>query len=256
MSAAGGQITVAAVPGENLVRLSQAGNLLNLEIQPITDTGVQGKASLPENWRLPIATLPQLLTGGDVGNATGMTVNGEGKVEISGSGIAVEAGDVVGREVTGQRVTLSAKRNLTLVPVGVQGFAPQLVTTGDLNLLAGDTVLVRDSLTSPFLAQAGGNLYIQANQGIDILALNHPQTPFVSGGNLSLVSDGIISGDAHFSSGGSFSILNLSGGPGNFFSLFDPIISANGDVTFGDYTGVALKVEATGRFYHYIRNFR
>ena len=246
MSAPGGQITVAAVPGENLVRLSQAGNLLSLEIQPITDTGGQGKASLPENWTLPIATLPQLLTGGDVGNATGMTVNGEGKVEISGSGIAVEAGDVVGREVTGQRVTLSANRNLTLVPVGAQGFAPQLVTTGDLNLLAGDTVLVRDSQTSPFLAQAGRNLYIQGNQSIDILALNHPQTPFVSGGNLSLVSDGIISGDAHFSSGGSFSILNLSGGPGNFLSLFDPIISANGDVEFGDYTGVALKVEATG----------
>ncbi len=247
MSAPGGQITVAAVPGENLVRLSQAGNLLNLEIQPITDTGVQGKASLPENWTLPIATLPQLLTGGDVGNATGMTVNGEGKVEISGSGIAVEAGDVVGREVTGQKVTLSANRNLTLVPVGAQGIAPQLVTTGDLNLLAGDTVLVRDSQTSPFLAQAGRNLYIQGNQSIDILALNHlSQTPFVSGGNLSLVSDGNISGDAHFSSGGSFSILNLSGGPGNFLSLFDPIISANGNVTFGDYTGVALKVEATG----------
>lgn len=247
MSAPGGQITVAAVPGENLVRVSQAGNLLNLEIQPITDTGVQGKASLPENWTLPIATLPQLLTGGDVGNATGMTVNGEGKVEISGSGIAVEAGDVVGREVTGQRVTLSANRNLTLVPVGAQGIAPQLVTTGDLNLLAGDTVLVRDSQTSPFLAQAGGNLYIQGNQSIDILALNHlSQTPFVSGGNLSLVSDGNISGDAHFSSGGSFSILNLSGGPGNFLSLFDPIISADGDVEFGNYTGVALKVEATG----------
>jgi hypothetical protein len=47
-----------------------------------------------------------------------MRVNGEGKVEISGSGIAVEAGDVVGWEVTGQRVTLSAKRNLTLVQHG------------------------------------------------------------------------------------------------------------------------------------------
>ncbi len=247
MSAPGGQITVAAVPGENLVRLSQAGNLLNLEIQPITDMGVQGKASLPENWTLPIATLPQLLTGGDVGNATGMRVNGEGKVEISGSGIAVEAGDVVGREVTGQRVTLSAKRNLTLVSVGAQGIAPQLVTTGDLNLLAGDTVLVRDSLTSPFLAQAGGNLYIQANQGIDILALNHlSQTPFVSGGNLSLVSDGIISGDAHFASGGSFSILNLAWEPGKFVSFYDPIISAVGDVRFGDYTGASLKIEATG----------
>ncbi|MFP5274300.1 MAG: hypothetical protein ACLGGO_29500 [Coleofasciculus sp.] len=74
-----------------------------------------------------------------------------------------------------------------------------MVTTGNLNLLAKDRVLVRDNQTSPFLAQAGGNLYIQGNNGIDILALNHPETPFVSGGNLSLVSDGIISGDVKFS---------------------------------------------------------
>jgi hypothetical protein len=81
-------------------------------------------------------------------------------------------------------------------------------------------------VANPFLAKAGGNLYIQGDQNIDILALNHPETPFQSGGDLSLVSDGIISGDAHYDSGGKFSILNLSGSPGNFVSLYDPIITA------------------------------
>jgi hypothetical protein len=79
-----------------------------------------------------------------------------------------------------------------------------------LQLLAQDTVQVRDSVSTPFLAQAGGNLYIQGKERIDILALNHPQTPFQSGSELSLVSNGDISGDAHFTSGSSFSILDLS----------------------------------------------
>ncbi|MCZ0899218.1 filamentous hemagglutinin, partial [Microcoleus sp. HI-ES] len=110
---------------------------------------------------------------------------------------------------------------------------------------------VRDSAQNPFLAQAGGNLYIQADRTIDILTQNAigglslpPQ--FQSGGNLSLVSNGVISGDSHFVSGGNFSIRNLSGMPGNLVSLFDPIISSEGDVFFGDYTGVSLKVEAKG----------
>jgi CHAT domain-containing protein len=146
---------------------------------------------------------------------------------------------VAANRVSAQTVTLSAKDNLILSE-------SQLTATGDLNLLAGDTVRVRDSQAEAFSAQAGGNLLVRGNERIDILALNHPQTPFVSGGNLSLVSDGEISGDAHFASGGKFSILDLSGAPGNFVSLYDPIISSTGDITFGDYQGVALKVETTG----------
>jgi hypothetical protein len=125
----------------------------------------------------------------------------------------------------------------------------QLSTTGDLNLLAQDTVQVRDSATNPFIAHAGGNLYIQGNQSIDILALNHlSQTPLVSGGNLSLVSDGDISGDAHFAAGGNISILKLDGGGGNLHSLYDPIFSVGGDYIQpgGSYTGAALKVQAGG----------
>ncbi|MEQ8962132.1 MAG: hypothetical protein RLP02_30105, partial [Coleofasciculus sp. C2-GNP5-27] len=55
-----------------------------------------------------------------------------------------------------------------------------------------------------------------------------------------------ISGDAHFASGGQFSILNLAGEPGEFWSYYDPIISVDGDVILGDYTGASLLIEATG----------
>ncbi|AFZ24102.1 hypothetical protein Cylst_1845 [Cylindrospermum stagnale PCC 7417] len=226
LSAPGGNITVASVPGEKLLRISQPGHLLSLEISPIS-----GGISAP--------TLPQLLTGGNFTNATSLTVNSNGHLELTGSGIQVNAGDVVAKGLTSQTATLSAANNLTLPE-------SQLNTTGNLNLLAQNTVQIRDSVANSFSATAGGNLHIQGNQNIDILALNHPQTPFVSGGNLSLISDGIVSGDAHFSSGGKFSILKLSGSAGNFVSLYDPIITANSDVEFGDYTGIALKVEATG----------
>ena len=133
--------------------------------------------------------------------------------------MGIENGDVVAKGVRAGNAFLWANHDLTLVE-------SQLQTTSNLNLLAQNIVRVRDSVTNPFLAQAGSSLYIQGNQGIDILALNHlSQTPFTSGSNLSLVSDRIISGDAHFSSGGSFSILNLAGQGGNFVSLYDPIIA-------------------------------
>jgi filamentous hemagglutinin family protein len=139
---------------------------------------------------------------------------------------------------TGQNLTLSAG-NLDL-----QG---QLRSGGNLTLNATDTVKIRDTVTDPFVARSGGNLTIQGNQGIDILALNHPTIiPVVSGGNLTLISDGKISGDAHYTANGSFSILNSAGKAGDFFSIYDPIITAAGNVTFGNYTGASLRVTAGG----------
>jgi filamentous hemagglutinin family protein len=232
LSAPGGQITIAAIPGQNLVRISQAGSPLSLEFQPLA----------PQASPFTPLSLPQLLTGGNVANANGLMINSSGQVELTGSGFRVESGDVaVSRSpVTSQQTLLFAGHNLTLVESQVQ-------TTADLSLLAGNTVQIRDSVATPFSAKAGGNLYIQGNQNIDILALNHlTETPFQSGGNLTLVSDGNISGDAHFSSKGNLSFLNLAGQPGNFLSYYDPVISSAGDVVFGNYTGVALKVEAIG----------
>jgi filamentous hemagglutinin family protein len=83
LSAPGGNITVAAIPGESVVRITQQGLLLGLDIQPLATADTQ-----PGNWTLPIPTIPQLLTGGSGGNATGLTVK-NGQVVLTGSGIQI-----------------------------------------------------------------------------------------------------------------------------------------------------------------------
>jgi filamentous hemagglutinin family protein len=229
-----GNIIVAAVSGENAVRLSQEGHLLSLEI------GVVDGGLLAQNGQLSLPlSLPQLLAGASRNSATGLSVNGAGEVVLT-AGLSVETGDVAiaSSTVNSQNATLSAARNLTLVE-------SQLLTENNLYLLAGDTVRVRDG-NNAFRAIAGGNTIIQGNQNIDIFALNYPNPAFQSSGDITLLSNGTVSGDAHFAARGNFAILTLSGDRGRFVSLFDPIISSEGDVRFGDYTGTSLKVEAKG----------
>ncbi|MBP0019386.1 MAG: filamentous hemagglutinin N-terminal domain-containing protein [Cyanobacteria bacterium SBLK] len=229
LNAPEGNVSIVAMPESGRLRIVSGDNILGFEIEPPRDE--QGN---PEAIRA--VDIPELITGSGV--ETGLTVEGNA-VRIDNSELLVETGDVVSRNIIADNAILSAANNLTLPE-------SQIATTNHLTLLAGDTVRIRDSENQPFLARAGGDFYIQGDRNIDILALNHLVTPLVSEGNLTLVSDGNISGDAHFSSGGNFSMLNLSGDAGNFVSLYDPIIRANGDIEFGNYTGVALKVEATG----------
>jgi hypothetical protein len=176
------------VPGEKLVSIGQVGQILRLEVRPLTDAPTP-----PTNWALPVVSLPQLLTGGGGNNVTGLTINNSGEVELTGSGFRVENGDVVAKNVTAQTATLSSNNNLILVE-------SQLATTGDLNLLAQNTLLMRDSIETLLDVQAGGNLKIQGNQGVDILAINHANAALRSGGDLSLASnsDNGISADGYF----------------------------------------------------------
>ncbi|MBD2449873.1 CHAT domain-containing protein [Nostoc sp. FACHB-152] len=231
LSAPGGNITVATVPGSSLLKLTIPGNPLSLEIQPLNSTTTNNSTT---------NSLPALLTGGGGDNASQVQVNSNGEVQLTGSGLKVENGDVVVTNAEAKNITLAANQNLTLPE-------SQLLTTGNLNLLAQNTVIIRDSVAKNFSAIAGGNLTIKGNQAIDVFAINHlDKTPFISGGDLTLISDGKISLDAHFSSAGKFSILTSQGQAGNFISLVDPIISSNQDVTFGNYTGPSLKVESRG----------
>jgi len=230
LNAPGGQITIAAVPGESLVRLSQPGYLLSLEISPLSFS-----SSVP----LSPLSLPQLLTGGSGGNATGIIVNSQGQVELIGSGLRLENGDVLASNVNSNNATLAANRNLILVE-------SQLQTTENLNLLAQDTVLVRDSVTKPFIAQAGANLLIQGNRGIDIFALHHPASGLFSLGDMVLRSANTVGGDAHYWIGGNFKIEQLDGKLGGLFSPYDPVITASGDVIFANYSGPSLHIIAGG----------
>ncbi|MBD2335443.1 CHAT domain-containing protein [Calothrix sp. FACHB-156] len=105
LTAPAGQILVTSVPGENWVRLSQPGNLLSLEIQPSAANSNQ-----PNNWTIPIPSLPELLT---VGN-TGLTANPDGTVKLSASnttipttpGTTIVSGKVDASGATGGKVNI------------------------------------------------------------------------------------------------------------------------------------------------------
>jgi filamentous hemagglutinin family protein len=227
LSAPAGQVAVASVPGGSVVNLSPSAQFLNVETS--SPVGSVGSSSLSE-----------LLTSVDERSRPGLTVNSNGQVELTGSGLPVVDGDVVARNVTAQTATLTANNNLTLVE-------SQLGTTGDLNLLAGNTVRVRDSVANPFVAQAGGKLLVQGRQGVDIFALNNSSSGLVSGGDLVLRSLNTVGGDAHYWAGGNFRIEQMDGSLGGLFSPYDPIIRASGDVSFQSYTGGSLHILAGGR---------
>lgn len=86
-----GTVTVAATPGQRSVRITQPGSLLSLEVQPIADATQAGR------WTIPVLSLPQLLTGGTVSQATGLSVNSNGQVALTNSGVAIpsEAGTAI-----------------------------------------------------------------------------------------------------------------------------------------------------------------
>src|SRR5919199_2501468 len=91
LNAPSGNILISAVPDKNLARISQAGNLLSLDIQP-TATG----GSLPNNWTQPVLSLPELLTGKGAEQATSLTVNPNGEVVLAGSvAVPVTAGTAI-----------------------------------------------------------------------------------------------------------------------------------------------------------------
>jgi CHAT domain-containing protein/tetratricopeptide (TPR) repeat protein len=242
LSAPSGQIAIASVPGENLVRISQAGHLLSLEISPSSNLD---SASLP----LSPLTLSQLLTGVS-SNATGVTVNSDGSVQLTNSDLRVKAGDVAiaDTQVTGanqkvavsaQTATVSASGNLTLA-------SRQLQTAGDLKLQAGEAVRIRDSATNFFVIDTGGNLAVQGDRQIDIQARNHSQSLLSADGRITLTSNGTVSGDALFRAGSDFSIATLQGSPGNFASSGGSTIISGRNVSFGNYAGASLEVQAKG----------
>ncbi|MEQ8757187.1 MAG: filamentous hemagglutinin N-terminal domain-containing protein [Coleofasciculus sp. G1-WW12-02] len=140
---------------------------------------------------------------------------------------------------------LGVGQDLTLVGNRLR-LSGQLEAGRDLTLLATDTVEIRDSVSNPFIAEAGDELVVQGNQAVDIFALNHPDSGLFSGGDMVLRSANPVGGDAHYWSGGSFRIEQLDSSLGSFSSPNDPVIRASGDVSFESYTVASLHIFAGG----------
>ncbi len=139
---------------------------------------------------------------------------------------------------------LSVGQDLTLVAqnLDLQG---QLQAGSNLTLQASDSVKIRDSVNNPFIASAGQQLLVQGNK-IDIFALNNASSGLFAGENMLLRSANSIGGNAQFFSGGNFRLAQMNGNGGDLASTDDPIIRANGDVSFNSYTGASIHIFAGG----------
>ncbi|MFP5274017.1 two-partner secretion domain-containing protein, partial [Coleofasciculus sp.] len=82
LTAPGGTITVAAVPGSNLVKISRLGGLLSLEVEP---------PRTPDGEVLPVkpGDLAELLTGSGEEVDTGVEVNQSGDVQLADTGVTL-----------------------------------------------------------------------------------------------------------------------------------------------------------------------
>ena len=81
ISAPGGNITIAAIPGEKLVRIGQDGTVLSLDL-PMSD-----RSLINAPITTPLA-LPELLTGGSIPSAMGVVVE-DGVVKLTGGSGAI-----------------------------------------------------------------------------------------------------------------------------------------------------------------------
>ncbi|AFZ20039.1 CHAT domain-containing protein [Allocoleopsis franciscana] len=161
LSAPGGQIMMAAVPGSNLVRLSQAGHLLSLEIDPTATAATSGITPL---------SLPQLLTGSGGTVASGVAVNSSGQVVLTNSGqvISTEAGtatasgtldaagetggvvNVLGNqvEVLGAHISANGSNGGGTVRMGGDYRGTGTVPNASQTLVSHDSMITADALNS------------------------------------------------------------------------------------------------------------
>ena len=135
LAAPGGNITIAAVPGENLLRISQAGMVLSLEVPP--EALVNG---------ITPANLADLLT--DPSNATSdyglqVEVRADGSLWLTGTDVEVNPGDVaIAGGVAAEEVNLAAANR-------VKPSGEAIILTGEGNYSAPTVTIFPQDATDP-----------------------------------------------------------------------------------------------------------
>ncbi|MDI9635466.1 filamentous hemagglutinin N-terminal domain-containing protein, partial [Geitlerinema splendidum] len=116
LEAPGGNITIAAIPGENVVRISQDGHVLSLDL-PLAQTAANASNAEPQT-----LSLPQLLSGSSVHHADRIGINQAGEVVISGSGLAIASGQLnVSGEVGGTINVIGDRVNVVNAQIDASG---------------------------------------------------------------------------------------------------------------------------------------
>lgn len=142
LEAPGGKITIAALPGQQVVRISQEGHLLTLDL-PLSQTPTTAETPLKP------PSLPQLITGGFLSHASQIKINPQGQVELTGS-----------------NTTLPLESGLTVTSGTLDVSAAQ---GGEIQIL-GDQIGLWDANINASGINSGGQVFIGGDvQGQGVL---------------------------------------------------------------------------------------
>jgi len=146
ISAPGGEITISAVRGENLVRISQEGRLLSLEIETESGEGLSTN-STEELETLNPVSIPELLTGNSevMEMATGVIVNDDNQVVLTGSDRVIPTDS--GITIVSGTLDISSAEN------------SELLSTGRINIL-GEKVGLFDAKLNASGIYGSGNIRV------------------------------------------------------------------------------------------------
>ncbi|MGK7924678.1 MAG: filamentous hemagglutinin N-terminal domain-containing protein, partial [Spirulina sp.] len=181
LAAPNGNLIVASVPGSSLIRISQPGYLLSLEIErPRDANGLMQE--------IPITALPALLTG-DLDNLFDRAENLEG-IPIAARGL-VASGDIWGEKGTADgNILVSAHGHLTLNDRW--STATQWEDAGNITLLARGNIEVED-LTASSSGEGNGGAIALFSQWGRISTQNIETTAERGfGGDVSIAAEGSI----------------------------------------------------------------
>ncbi|MDB9514452.1 CHAT domain-containing protein [Kamptonema animale CS-326] len=217
LEAPGGTITLAAVSGEKIVRISQDGRLLNLEIAPLSaESGIL----TPDARNFMPLSLPQMLTGGSSSHATGISVNTDGQVVLTG-GMPVQEGAVI---VAGNIDASSSDR------------APTLHMGGTVEIL-GDRIFLNSAKIDVSGINGGGTVKI----GNGKITTN---SEFLNAPEIHVSSDSEIAANGGVNGNGGDIIIGRWGGLAT--TDFKGQISARGGSNSGD--GGTVEISGSGTF--------
>ncbi|MEQ8465757.1 CHAT domain-containing protein [Coleofasciculus sp. E1-EBD-02] len=129
LTAPGGRITIAAVPGSHRVKISQPGQLLSLEVEPLVNSSGEVIPFTPLD-------LAELLTGTEENLETGVEVDSAETVKLTDSELILPNEPEV--TIISGTIDVSQIGNAG-TPVGAHVYAPSPATGGEINVI-GKTV--------------------------------------------------------------------------------------------------------------------
>ncbi|MEQ8974985.1 MAG: filamentous hemagglutinin N-terminal domain-containing protein, partial [Coleofasciculus sp. C1-SOL-03] len=159
LTAPGGSITVAAVPGSNLVKISRPGGLLSLEVEP---------PRTPDGEVLPVqpGDLAELLTGSGEEVDTGVEVNESGDVQLADTGVTLP-------KETGVAI-VSGEINVSNVGTP----SPSSSTGGEINVIGNKVGLIAANVDASG-SHGGGTIRIGGGEkGLE--AIPNADVTFIS----------------------------------------------------------------------------